>query len=47
MDLEGFRAAMIEGERSPNTVRAYLSAVREFARIYGEPAKESMIAYKR
>jgi integrase len=47
MDLEGFRAAMIEDERSPNTVRAYLSAVREFARIYGEPAKESMIAYKR
>lgn len=46
MDILGFRAALIEDERSPNTVRSYLTAAREFERIFGEPTKESMIAYK-
>lgn len=46
MDLAAFRAAMIEDERSPNTIRAYMAAAREFLEIYGEPTKERMIAYK-
>lgn len=46
MDIDAFRAALIEDERSPNTVRAYMAAVREFERIFGEPKKETMLAYK-
>ena len=46
MDIKGFRAALIEDERSPNTVRSYLTAAREFERLFGEPTKANMVAYK-
>ena len=46
MNIPGFRAALIEDERSPNTVRSYLAAARDFEQTFGEPTNEAMLAYK-
>lgn len=47
MEYDAFRAALLEDERSPNTIRSYLTAARDFGRRFGEPTKETMLAYKR
>lgn len=47
MDVDGFRLWLLNEERSPNTVRAYVSAVRKFENDYGEISKENALAYKR
>lgn len=45
-DLEGFRLFLQEEERSENTIRSYLYAVRTFFKAYPELTKQAVIAWK-
>lgn len=46
LDIDGFRNYLFEDELSPNTVRSYLCAVRQYSTAFPEISKANLIAYK-
>ena len=45
--VEEFREYLLEGERSPSTIRSYLYAVRLYLREIGDLSKAGMVEFKR
>lgn len=46
IDIEGFERYLLDEEMTPNTVKNYLYAVRQYAIRYDEITKSNLIAYK-
>ena len=47
IDFDGFQNYLYEEELSPNTVKSYLTSLRQFSEMFSEITKPNVIEFKR